>query len=61
MALAVEDGSYETTKRHGNIRTIYAKTFRKGPKHQDVEVIVDTLNGYAWNIMVKGANPDAMR
>lgn len=60
-ALAVSDGSHETSTRHGNMRTLYAKTFRKGPKHQDVEVIVDTINGYAWNIMVKGGSPDAIR
>lgn len=60
-ALAVTDGSHETTTRHGNVRTLYAKTFRKGPKHQDVEVIVDTINGYAWNIMVKGGSPHAIR
>jgi phage gp29-like protein len=59
--LAVSEGSHETTKRHGNVRTIYAKTFRQGPKHQDVEVIVDTINGYAWNIMVKGGSPNALR
>jgi phage gp29-like protein len=59
--LAVSDGSHETTRKHGNTRTIYAKTFRKGPKHQDVEVIVDTINGYAWNIMVKGGSADALR
>jgi phage gp29-like protein len=60
-ALAVEAGKNETSKRNGNIRTIYSKTFRKGPKHQDVEVIVDTINGYAWNIMVKGGSPNAIR
>ena len=59
--LAVSDGSHETTVRDGNTRTIYAKTFRKGPKHQDVEVIVDTINGYAWNLMVKGGSADAIR
>ena len=59
--LAVSDGSHETTRQHGNVRTIYAKTFRKGAKHQDLEVIVDTINGYAWNIMVKGGSPDAIR
>lgn len=52
--LAVSDGKSETSEKHGNTRGIYTKTFRKGPKHQDVEVIVDTINGYAWNIMVKG-------
>jgi Protein of unknown function (DUF935) len=59
--LAVSDGAYEATKQHGNTRTIYAKTFRKGPKHQDVEVIVDTINGYAWNIMVKGGSAHVIR
>jgi hypothetical protein len=59
--LAVEAGTSESSRKHGNIRTLYAKTFRKGPKHQDVEVIVDTINGYAWNIMVKGGSPDAIR
>ena len=59
--LAVSDGTHETSERLGNERKIYAKTFRKGPKHQDVEVIVDTINGYAWNLMVKGGSPDALR
>lgn len=59
--LAVSDGSREATERSGNKGAIYAKTFRKGPKHQDVEVIVDTINGYAWNIMVKGGSPNAIR
>ncbi len=59
--LAVSDGSREATERAGNKGAIYAKTFRKGPKHQDVEVIVDTINGYAWNIMVKGGNPNDIR
>jgi phage gp29-like protein len=60
-ALAVSDGTHESSNRHGNVRTLYSKTFRKGPKHQDVEVIVDTINGYAWNIMVKGGRADAIR
>lgn len=59
--LAVSDGTHETTERLGNTRKIYAKSFRKGPKHQDVEVIVDTINGYAWNLMVKGGSPNAIR
>lgn len=59
--LAVSDGVAESSRNHGNTRKIYAKTFRKGPKHQDVEVIVDTINGYAWNIMVKGGSSHAIR
>lgn len=59
--LAVSDGTQESSEKNGNTRTLYAKTFRKGPKHQDVEVVVDTINGYAWNIMVKGGSPDAIR
>ena len=59
--LAVQAGSQETTERHGDKRTIYTKTFRKSDKHQDVQVIVDTINGYAWNIMVKGGSADAIK
>ncbi len=59
--LAVAEGSHETSRKHGSIRTVYAKTYRRGPKYQDVEVIVDTINGYAWNIMVKGGSPNAVR
>jgi hypothetical protein len=59
--LAVAEGSHETTNRHGNVRTVYAKTFRQGTKHQDTEVIVDTINGYAWNIMVKGGSANVIR
>ena len=58
--LAVADGKPETSSKHGNSRTIYSKTFRKGPKHQDTHVIVDTTNGYAWNIMVKGGSANAI-
>jgi hypothetical protein len=60
-ALAVSEGTSETTESRGNTRKIYSKTFRKGPKHQDIEVIVDTINGYAWNIMVKKGRADAIR
>jgi len=59
--LAVSEGSKEIIKHRRDNRTIYAKTYRKDSKHQDVEVIVDTINGYAWNIMVKGGSPNAIR
>lgn len=60
-ALAVSEGTTTNSTAHGNTRAIYSKTFRRGPKHQDVEVIVDTINGYAWNLMVKGGSANAIR
>jgi hypothetical protein len=60
-SLAVTDGKESISMRKGQKRTIFAKTFRRGKKHQDIEVIVDMKNGVAWNIMVKGGSANDVK
>jgi hypothetical protein len=51
---AVTEGRESISQRNGKTRTVFAKTYRSGKKHQDIEVLVSMKDGYAWNIMVKG-------